>query len=96
MATTIPTGTSVTLEADIPVGSVWPGPPAWSPSDPANATITLVDGSLQFQATIQAVSPTTGTPITVTIHSAGLMGTMDFTVQDGAQLPTQPVIINLS
>ena len=87
MATTIPLGAPVTLQAQV-AGDEWPGPPSWTPSDPSNATISLIEGTGQFQAMLDTLAPTpSGSPLTVTVLCGQLQGSIDLDVQQDAGDP---------
>jgi len=88
----IPPNTAITMQVDLPAGtSTWPGPPAWSPSNPDVATIELIYGTHQMQAKLIALCNTM-----VTINCVTLTGSLDFQVDQAATTPTAPVAITLT
>jgi hypothetical protein len=90
--TTIPSNQDIPLQAQLPSGTTeWPGPPTWSPSDPNQATIQLIDGSQQMRAVLHAMSA-----VTVTITSVSLTGSIDFDIDDMANVPPDPIPVALA
>jgi hypothetical protein len=91
MATAIPSSQNISLQAELPAGTdEWPGPPSWAPSLPDQATVSLVPGSNQMQATVSTVAD-----VTVTVTCQGLAGSVDFTVDDQQPVPA-PVTVALA
>jgi hypothetical protein len=88
----IPPNSPITLEADLPTGTTdWPGPPAWSPSNPDMAIIELIEGTGQMQAKLITSADTM-----VNIECVTLTGSLDFQVDQAATAPTSPVQIQLA
>jgi hypothetical protein len=92
VATAIPSNQDIPLQANLPTGiNEWPGPPTWTPDVPDQATIQLIDGSGQMRGVLHTIGP-----VTVSITSMTLAGSMDFTIDDAAPLPTDPIPIDLA
>jgi hypothetical protein len=90
---TIPTATPISLQAQLASG-VWPAPPAWTTSDPDTSTISLVDGSGQFLATVTTTAATVaGTPLHISIEAGAMQGSIDLDVQDGAVAPGSALVV---